>query len=84
MINALIPHDVPLILIDILLKILLRGLCPPPHFAPQMALRAIELASPLNYITRKCIAKVNGYGPLCYQPLYFGNLSSIKCASVAS
>ena len=29
MINALIPHDVPLILIDILLKILLRGLCPP-------------------------------------------------------
>ena len=49
-----------------------------------MTLKAIRMASPLNYIMRKYIAKVNGYRPLCYQPLYFGTLSNIKCASVAS
>jgi len=32
--NALIPCDIPLVLIDILAKILLRGLCP-PHFDPR-------------------------------------------------
>ena len=58
MINALIPHDVPLILIDILLKILLRGLCP-PHFDSKYGSGQWGLSHHLINFMLWYIAKVN-------------------------
>ena len=73
MINALIPHDVSLILIDILLKILSRGLCP-PALRPQIRLGRWGACHHLIGFMLWYIAKVNkSWTPLTAPgvPLHF-------------
>jgi hypothetical protein len=79
--NALIPCDIPLVLIDILVKILLRGLCP-PHFDAQTWLGAMGTAHHLIDFMLWYIAKVNrSWTPLTAPgvPLHFITPLGCRC-----